>query len=307
MNPASTTRSTPSASSQSPSARSRSARSAWSEIANTADSTPAASRAAQAAAPPRATRPPRRSRSARPGEWSWSSSACRLVPAPEIRTATRNGRHRSGGRRVGRQAQDRVGPAGGLEPARRRSARPPAPGCRRGACARSCRRRAGRRRSCAAASCCARRGGSPRRSCARPTGCAERATEMIASSRFSIATGSGGGGAGHQRRVARVAARARRARRRGAVAEVAQDRRAAAAVLLDVGPDLAVLAPARLDALLDRRPAERGRAAVEAAPSTRPATRSGADGDGEITPARVRCPSSERRRSPSPPRPRTSS
>ena len=38
-----------------------------------------------------------------------------------------------------------------------------------------------------------------------------------------------------------------------------------AALLLDVGPDLAVLAPARPRALLDRRPAQRRRPAVEAA------------------------------------------
>src|SRR5919107_4102146 len=54
----------------------------------------------------------------------------------------------------------------------------------------------------------------------------------------------------HEARIAGVAAGAGAGGGRRAVAEVLEDRGAAAAVLLHIGPDLTVLAPARLDPLL---------------------------------------------------------
>ena len=223
---------------------------------------------------------------AAPGGW---------CPHRRSRTATRKLTPRDAG-------QHRVRPAGRLEPALARSARRRAPGCRPGACATRCRRRAGRRRSCAGSSCVR----APCRISAqvvRPTaGCAlaghrdDRVVEVADLDRDRAA-------APRARRPASQTsqqAAARAPARRRAVAEVAQDRLAAAAVLLDVGPDLAVLAPARARALLDRG---RGTAPRRGRRSGRaPARRSGRapTGDGAITPARVRWPSSARSRSPSP-------
>ncbi len=100
---------------------------------------------------------------------------------------------------------------------------------------------------------------------------------------------------GHQRGVADVAAVRRLARstatwspkwRRIALA--------AAAIALDVGPDLAVLAPAGAAGLVDRVAAEAGGALVEAAQRSGRRRGRAPTGSGEITPARVRWPSSER-------------
>ena len=71
------------------------------------------------------------------------------------------------------------------------------------------------------------------------------------------------------------------------IAEVAQDALAPAAAALDPRPDRAVLAPADARALLGGGAADRQRRAVPRARSRRPATRSGADGAGWITPARA--------------------
>ena len=143
-----------------------------------------------------------------------------------------------------------------------------------------------------------RAGGAPDRragAAAPPTGSRRRGRP--------IAAGSGGGSSGTQPGVADVAAG--RALGRGAAPTRSPKWRriacAPAVVALDVGPDLAVLAPARA-----RRPPRprRGRAPRRGGRSGRghPPGHAGraATGDGAITPARARWPSSARSRSPPP-------
>ena len=69
---------------------------------------------------------------------------------------------------------------------------------------------------------------------------------------------------------------------------------------LDPRPDRAVLAPAHARALLRRGLADRQRRRGPTGPTTRPTTRSGAEGAGWITPARARCPTTARTASSSP-------
>ena len=161
-------------------------------------------------------------------------------------------------------AQHRIGAVRSSRACPPRSARPRARGCRRGACATTRRTPAARRRSCGGSSCCARRGGSRRRWFARRRAAPRAPPTMIASSRFSIVDRVRRRRLGAQHGMADVAARAgsalglRRHRRSGAGSP------AAGSVVLDVRPDLPVLAPARPRGLLDRRPAERRGAPVEA-------------------------------------------
>ena len=244
MKPASTTRSTPRSSSQSPSAASRSvAVGAESPPARTRPSRPRPPRPARARAPRRGSTPRRRPRCRR-CPWTVSSSAWRFdalardQDGDAERHVTPPGAPRAA-RDTARSLVSRRPPLDQLVDARE-DVRP-------AHVRRRCRRRAARRRSCARSSCCARRGGSRRRSCAPPPGRAaggdrdDRVVEVGDLDRV-----------GQRRDRARARVHTRRstapARRAAAAAGSPKWRRIArppAGVLLDVGPDLAVLAPAR--------------------------------------------------------------
>ena len=144
------------------------------------------------------------------------------------------------------------------------------------------RRPAARRRSCARSSCVRAAVEDLAAHVVRPTaGCARAdATDRIASSRSAISSGAGRRRLGHRGPASQTSQQGPAARPVGAVPEVAQDRARAGSVLLDVGPDLAVLAPAGARC---PPPATRGSSASRApsnAPDQAAATRSGAAGVG---------------------------
>src|SRR4051794_34784441 len=186
--------------------------------------------------------------------------ACRLVPSPEMRTATRKANAALRSRR-GRNLQHRIWATRGLEGALldqlvNAGKDVGAAHLRRGAVARQAVIGVALDLGVTGAVEDLGAGGAANRGAGAPRNGQDRVVEV------ADRLGVGRGGDGGEVRIAHVAASTLPGRL-GSIAEVAQYRPPSAALSFHVGPDLPVLAPAGPGALLDRRAAERRSPAVE--------------------------------------------